>query len=213
MTTTERGFDYAFFTNGANFAGEVLRSLRALGHDPRLLVLPEYPPAAMRQTSAVGIYEASPEREILSLATGVEVGYAPASEQSDCAAWIRQRKIDFALVACWPYLISEILIASPLRAMFNLHPSLLPKYPGPNPLQQQMADGDNRFGVTLHLLNQKFDQGEIVAQAELSGDCATLNRQQLEDHCARRGAELFIDTMAEWAESRGLQSVQVFDTD
>ena len=39
----------------------------------------------------------------------------------------------------------------------------------------------------------------IVAQAELSGDCAALNRQQLEGLCARRGAELFIDTMAEWA--------------
>jgi methionyl-tRNA formyltransferase len=48
--------------------------------------------------------------------------------------------------------------------IYNIHPSLLPKYRGPSPLQQQLLDGISQTGVTIIRLDEKMDHGPVVLQ-------------------------------------------------
>lgn len=189
------GASFALFSSGANFSCEVLQALLQKYYRPRLLVLPEYPPADSAAETDSRLITATPQRQLLMLARGLEIAYAPAPLQADLARLLKRRAIDFLLVACWPYLIETRVLECARKAALNLHPSLLPEYRGPNPLEQQLAAGDSRFGVTLHQLDQRFDHGDIIAQAELASTVLSQRRAILEQHCARRGVELFIEAV------------------
>lgn len=186
---------YALLASGANFSCQVLQALRRKHYQPTLLVLPEYPPAKSMSNPDTEIVAASPRRPFLELGQDIVIGYAPADQQAECASLIQQAAIDYILVACWPYLIGEALITSPTKAALNLHPSLLPDFRGPNPIEQQLARGMSRFGVTLHLLNQQFDRGDIVAQAELIDIDENADLEYLEHRNAVQGVELFLEAI------------------
>lgn len=51
--------------------------------------------------------------------------------------------------------------------MINLHPSLLPKYPGLDTHAQAIANGDKAHGTTIHYVTDQLDAGPIIAQAEV----------------------------------------------
>jgi methionyl-tRNA formyltransferase len=192
MTASPR---YALLLNGSNFACEVLRALQQQGLPPDLLVLPEYPPASV--TTAALIEEARPN-PLAQLAGDIEIAYAPRLQQARLAQRLRQAKFDFLLVACWPYLIEQPVIDSVARGALNLHPSLLPSYRGPDPLGEQLAAGETRPGVSLHLLNQAFDEGDILAQSPLPPRPTPANRSILERACARLGSRLFIEALRDY---------------
>ena len=56
------------------------------------------------------------------------------------------------------------IYAVPTVGTVNVHPSLLPKYRGPNPYIQTILHGEKETGVTIHRVNVEYDSGEIVAQ-------------------------------------------------
>jgi methionyl-tRNA formyltransferase len=183
---------YALLASGANFSCEVLQALQQRHYRPSLLILPEYPPAQGLPAADLEILSTAPQRRLLRQAHGTEIAYAPASQQANCASLIERHAIDFLLVACWPYLIDSILIDSASKGALNMHPSLLPDFRGPNPVEQQLDCQQCRFGVSLHLLNRHFDQGDIIAQAELRDLDRPPDRSCLEHRCAVLGTELFI---------------------
>lgn len=191
---------FALLASGASFSCEVLQALREQHYLPSLLVMPEYPPAKILRDHGTEIVAAAPRRRFLELGQDINISYAPAARQAQCACLLQQTAIDFLLVACWPYLIGKALIASPRKAALNLHPSLLPDFRGPNPVAQQLAIGAGGFGVTLHLLNNQFDQGDIIAQAALSNIDGKADNVYLEHRCAVQGVELFIDAVKSHAQ-------------
>jgi methionyl-tRNA formyltransferase len=186
---------YVLLLNGANFACEVLEALLRLDSPPDLLVVPEYPPAARPEAKPVEFGSNPPQSRLAQLAGSIPHAYAPERRQQQCARLIRQRSIDFMLVACWPYLIAPAMIASVTKAALNLHPSMLPAYRGADPVGRQIERGERRLGVSLHLLSQRFDEGDIVARASLPPLGDKPDRETVEREAARLGAGLFIDTL------------------
>ncbi|MBI2008609.1 methionyl-tRNA formyltransferase [Candidatus Amesbacteria bacterium] len=67
------------------------------------------------------------------------------------------------LVAAYGRIIPQIILDKFNGQIYNIHPSLLPKYRGPSPLQQQILDGLTQTGVTIIKLDGKMDHGPIVA--------------------------------------------------
>lgn len=97
---------------------------------------------------------------------------------------------DYILVACFPFRIPEILIQAPRIACLNIHPSLLPKYRGPDPIFWQLKYGESQTGVSLHLLNAGFDTGPIVMQIPVAyGEGAY--KKDIEILLGYEGAKLF----------------------
>lgn len=89
---------------------------------------------------------------------------ATSSAIFDEIANLNEKKIDFAILAAYGFIISPSVIQLFPHGILNIHPSLLPKYRGPTPIQTAIINGDEETGVTIIKLNEKIDEGEIVAQ-------------------------------------------------
>ncbi len=72
--------------------------------------------------------------------------------------------IDLMLVGTWREKIKREIFDVPRLASVNVHPSLLPKYRGPNPYLQVIKNGERFSGFTFHLIDEKFDNGAILYQ-------------------------------------------------
>lgn len=75
--------------------------------------------------------------------------------------------IDLLIIGTWGEKISAKTYNIPKIATVNAHPSLLPKYRGPNPYIQTILHGENFSGLTIHLLNDNFDSGAILKQEKI----------------------------------------------
>lgn len=73
-------------------------------------------------------------------------------------------KADIVFVGTWGEKIKKSIIDLPKIAMINVHPSLLPKYRGPNPYLQSIKHLEKESGVTFHLMDENFDTGAILHQ-------------------------------------------------
>ena len=72
-------------------------------------------------------------------------------------------------------LLSPVFVDAFPDRILNIHPSLLPKYPGLHPQQQALDDGAAESGATVHFVNKDLDAGPIVLQQSipvLAGDTA-----------------------------------------
>jgi methionyl-tRNA formyltransferase len=79
---------------------------------------------------------------------------------------IQRIKADIGIVADFGIIIPEQIINSFPKGMANIHPSILPKYRGPTPVQTAILNGDNKTGVSIILLDKLMDHGPILAQKE-----------------------------------------------
>ncbi len=75
---------------------------------------------------------------------------------------------DLIAVSCFPRLLPPSILAWPKLGAINLHPSLLPKYRGPEPLFWQFRNGETRTGVTLHFMSERPDAGDILLQTKVA---------------------------------------------
>ena len=72
---------------------------------------------------------------------------------------------DILLVACFPMILAGPWLTLPKQMCLNLHPSVLPSFRGPTPLFWQFREGEHETGVTLHIVDEDVDAGDIVAQS------------------------------------------------
>lgn len=71
---------------------------------------------------------------------------------------------DILLVGSWSEKLKKETINLPKLAAINCHPSLLPKYRGPNPYARVIMNGEAQSGITLHLIDENYDSGPILMQ-------------------------------------------------
>ena len=74
---------------------------------------------------------------------------------------------DIILVGSWGEKIGKEIYDLPKIAAINAHPSLLPKYRGPNPYFWTIRNQEQESGVTFHLIDKGLDTGAILAQEEI----------------------------------------------
>jgi methionyl-tRNA formyltransferase len=68
-------------------------------------------------------------------------------------------------VATFPFILKPELLATATRGAINLHPSLLPRHRGVDPIFWAYFDGDRESGVTIHWMDERVDAGDIILQA------------------------------------------------
>jgi len=81
------------------------------------------------------------------------------------------------------------LLDIPRLGCINIHPGLLPRYRGPTPTAWAILNGENRFGITIHLMDADIDTGDILFQQEYDIDPDETG-YQLHLRAMRLGAEL-----------------------
>ncbi|MDO9108979.1 MAG: phosphoribosylglycinamide formyltransferase [Coriobacteriia bacterium] len=79
-------------------------------------------------------------------------------------AVLQEHEVDLVIMAGYMRLLgSEVLDAYPNHVL-NIHPSLLPSFAGANGIREAFEYGVRVTGVTVHLANERFDEGAIIAQ-------------------------------------------------
>lgn len=99
-----------------------------------------------------------------------------------------------AILVSFGKIIPQDIIDSFELGIINLHPSLLPKYRGPSPIESAIYNGDNLTGVSIMTLNDKMDAGAIYAQAPVEITPAT-TASQLYQQTAQLGSKLLIQIL------------------
>ena len=106
---------------------------------------------------------------------------------------------DVQVVVAYGQIIPASIIYLPPHRTLNLHFSLLPKYRGASPVAWSILRGETRTGVTIIELNEKMDEGDILAQTEVDIRPEE-NARELEGRLATLGANLLLTTLERLAE-------------
>ncbi|MDH4042354.1 MAG: phosphoribosylglycinamide formyltransferase [Gammaproteobacteria bacterium] len=101
----------------------------------------------------------------------------PSREAFDAAlaAEVGQRDVDLVILAGFMRILTPVFIEPFSGRLLNVHPSLLPKYPGLHTHQRALDAGDTEAGVTVHFVTLELDGGPPIIQARvpiLPGDTA-----------------------------------------
>lgn len=99
------------------------------------------------------------------------------------------------LVAAYGKIIPSSILSKFNNHIYNIHPSLLPKYRGPSPLQQQILDGVTQTGVTIIQLDSLMDHGPIV-DAQTDNISPSDNWITLGNRLFSLGTDLFLSTIS-----------------
>lgn len=89
------------------------------------------------------------------------------------AAWLRERGVELVVLAGYMQLVAPAFLAVFPSRVINLHPALLPAFPGLGAVEQALDYGVKVFGVTVHFVDEGVDSGPVIAQASVSLPDAT----------------------------------------
>jgi phosphoribosylglycinamide formyltransferase 1 len=125
----------------------------------------------------------------LSTALFVSQGRKRAEHDADVAVCLREYSVDLVVLAGYMRLLSPEFIAAFRDRILNIHPSLLPVFPGLEAQQQAFDYGCKVAGCTVHFVDEHLDHGVIVLQRSIavleSDDAHTLSERILaEEHVA-----------------------------
>lgn len=115
----------------------------------------------------------------------------PTFYQTDRVVQLLQNQnVDLIVLAGFMWLIPENLVAAYPNRMLNIHPALLPKFGGKGMYghfvhEAVVAAGETESGITIHYVNDRYDEGDIVFQAT----CA-IEAQDTPDDVARKVQQL-----------------------
>jgi len=104
-------------------------------------------------------------------AAGVETGVFAGAEHGDRAArddalarWLEERRVELVVLAGFMEILSPAFIRRFAGRIINVHPALLPAFPGIDAIRQALDYGVKLMGVTVHFVDEGVDTGPIVAQ-------------------------------------------------
>jgi phosphoribosylglycinamide formyltransferase-1 len=104
-------------------------------------------------------------------AAGVAVASFPARTPADrdardraMASWLVEHGAELVVLAGYMQLLSPAFLARFPRRVINVHPALLPAFPGLGAVEQALAYGVKVFGVTVHFVDDGVDTGPVILQ-------------------------------------------------
>lgn len=136
--------------------------------------------------------------------TSLEIGNLPAGRQG---LKLEIPQVDFIVVAAYGQIIPKDILQLPRLAALNIHPSLLPKYRGPSPVQATILNGEKESGVTIIEMDEEIDHGPIIAQKTYPVE-PTDTFETLVTKLFSFGAKLIIEVIENFAEGEVVKKPQ-----
>lgn len=118
------------------------------------------------------------------------------------------KKYNLHIVASYGKIIPKVVIDMPKFKMLNIHPSLLPKYRGSSPLQEQILNDEKEVGVSIMLIDEQVDHGAVVAQKKAEIAQWPVGFLSLQEILAKEGSKLLSEILPEWIKRKITAKVQ-----
>lgn len=107
---------------------------------------------------------------------------------------LEEHGVEMIFLAGYMRIIGNVLLEAYPHAIINIHPSLLPAFPGLDAIGQAMEYGVKVFGVTIHYVDESLDGGKIIAQKAFNYDGN--DRNELEPMVHSLEHRLYVETAA-----------------
>ena len=134
-------------------------------------------------------------------AAGVETAVFPPAEYADratrdaaMAEWVESRGADLVALAGYMQLLGGEFVARFRHRVVNVHPALLPSFPGLDAIGQALEAGAEVTGVTVHFVDEGVDTGPVIVQREVAIP-ADRDRATLEEAVHAVEHELYPETI------------------
>ena len=114
---------------------------------------------------------------------------------------ISKLKPDLIVLAAYGKIIPKDILGIPKFGCLNLHPSLLPKYRGPSPIQTAILNGEPETGITIMLMDEIIDHGPIIGQKNMA-IASDENYQTLEKKLSQLAANFLIEILPQYLQNK-----------
>lgn len=138
---------------------------------------------------------------IQTLTLSKELYAEPAVADEVIAASLKKAGAEYVIMAGYMRMVHAPILAAYPNRVVNLHPALLPSFPGAHAIQDAYDRGVKVTGVTVHFANADYDAGPIIAQRALPVQ-EGWTVDELEAHIHEIEHELYPDTIQLIAEGR-----------
>ncbi|MCI8306585.1 MAG: methionyl-tRNA formyltransferase [Lachnospiraceae bacterium] len=97
-----------------------------------------------------------------ALKHGIEVFQPERMRDRESIEWLKDKLPDAVVVAAYGQILTSEVLETPRYGCLNIHASLLPRWRGASPIQQAVIEGDKESGVTIMLMDEGIDTGDIL---------------------------------------------------
>lgn len=127
--------------------------------------------------------------------------FTPQKIDVEAVALLQQFKIDLVILVAYGKILPQAFLEIPPLGAINIHPSLLPKFRGPSPIQNALLEGELVTGSTIMLMDAGVDTGDILRQKKIS-----INPQEtyieLSQKLAIFSSTLLLETMVDFLQGQ-----------
>ncbi len=113
--------------------------------------------------------------------------------ETEILAILNELNPDLICLAGYMKIIGDTLLNKYEGKIINIHPSMLPKYPGRTALSDALEAGETEIGITTHYVDAGVDTGKIIMQDQFTID--DMNREQIEAKLHKLEHKLYIKTI------------------
>lgn len=183
------------FLGTSDFAVPALEALHREGYKiVAVVTTPDKPTGRKKMLT-------SPPVKIAAQKLGLDI-FQPSSLKIENSLEIENFKlkikgIELGIVTSYGKIIPFYLLNQLKHGLLNIHPSLLPKYRGPSPIQSAILHGEKETGVTIMLVDEKIDHGPILRNAKCKVPSVKYYKEIKKD-LAQLGANLLIQTLPDY---------------
>ena len=121
---------------------------------------------------------AANRKDAYALVRARDAGVPTATFSLDChesreerdlvmATWLEEHGVELVVLAGYMHLLTEPFLRRFPERIVNVHPSLLPAFPGAHAIRDAIAAGADPTGVTVHYVDEGLDTGAVITQVEL----------------------------------------------
>jgi len=199
--------NFAYFGT-SEFAVKILGRLIESGYVPSLVITAPDKPKGRKMILTPSPVKVFTQKHNLKIIQPERLAFKPP------LGGLNAKPFNLFIVASYGKIIPKSILDIPKFGALNVHPSLLPKFRGPSPIQAFILSGEKKTGVTIMLMDEEIDHGQILAQkvfearnskfeirdkSKIQNSKNTkLNAKQLEERLAELGGQMLVDTIPKW---------------
>lgn len=178
------------FFGTSHISTVVLDELKNSGYKPTLIITTPDKPQGRKQELVPGDVKIWAEKN--------NIIYIQPDDLKDPHLITKLSHFELFIVASYGKIIPQSLLDIPKYGALNVHPSLLPQFRGPSPIQAALLEDQRETGVTIMKMDAEVDHGPIIAQDKVVLPTWPLPYLELETVLGRVGGRLLASILPDW---------------